>query len=84
MVLPRVRLAANIVELDCLSRVDAAVSKHGPPKLACLEPNLSVDRSNGQTCAAASATAVPISEGSHSRIDRNLGQSLMSLEAPAR
>ena len=63
MVLPRVRLAANIVELDCLSRVDAAVSKHGPAKLVCLEPNLSVDRSNGQTCAAASATAVPISEG---------------------
>jgi DNA-binding NarL/FixJ family response regulator len=40
MVLRRVRPAANIVELDCLSRLDAAVSKHGPPELVCLDLNL--------------------------------------------
>ena len=40
MVLRRVRPAANIVELDCLSRLEAAVAKHGPPELVCLDLNL--------------------------------------------
>ena len=40
MVLRRVRPAANIVELDCLSRLDAAVRKHGLPELVCLDLNL--------------------------------------------
>jgi DNA-binding NarL/FixJ family response regulator len=40
MVLRRVRPAANIVELDRLSRLDDAVSKHGPPELVCLDLNL--------------------------------------------
>lgn len=40
MVLRRLRPAANIVELDRLSRLDAAVIKHGPPDLICLDLNL--------------------------------------------
>ncbi|WP_336621880.1 MULTISPECIES: response regulator transcription factor [unclassified Variovorax] len=40
MVLRRVRPAANIVELDRLSRLDDAVVKHGAPDLVCLDLNL--------------------------------------------
>ncbi|MGJ7511332.1 response regulator transcription factor [Variovorax sp. GT1P44] len=40
MVLRRVRPAANIVELDRLSRLDDAVVKHGSPDLFCLDLNL--------------------------------------------
>jgi len=40
MVLRRVRPAANIVELDRLSRLDGAVVKHGAPDLVCLDLNL--------------------------------------------
>ncbi|MDM0103323.1 response regulator transcription factor [Variovorax sp. J22R24] len=40
MVLRRVRPAANIVELDRLSRLDDAVVKHGTPDLVCLDLNL--------------------------------------------
>ncbi|OUM04510.1 LuxR C-terminal-related transcriptional regulator [Variovorax sp. JS1663] len=40
MVLRTLRPAANIVELDRLSRLNAAVSKHGPPELVCLDLNL--------------------------------------------
>lgn len=40
MVLRRVRPAANIVELDRLSHLNAAVSRHGPPELVCLDLNL--------------------------------------------
>ncbi|WP_353506601.1 response regulator transcription factor [Variovorax flavidus] len=40
MVLRRVRPAANIVELDRLSRLGDAVVKHGVPDLVCLDLNL--------------------------------------------
>lgn len=40
MVLRTVRPAANIVELDRLSHLKPAVSKHGPPELVCLDLNL--------------------------------------------
>lgn len=40
MVLRRVRPAANIIELDRLSRLDDAVVKHGTPDLFCLDLNL--------------------------------------------
>jgi len=40
MVLRRVRPAANIVELDRLSRLPSAIGKHGAPTLFCLDLNL--------------------------------------------
>jgi hypothetical protein len=40
MVLRRVRPTANIVERDCLSRLDADVRRQGPPELVCLDLNL--------------------------------------------
>lgn len=40
MVLRRVRPAANIVELDRLSRLSSAIGKHGAPTLFCLDLNL--------------------------------------------
>jgi len=40
MVLRRVRPAANIVELDRLSRLSSAIDKHGAPTLFCLDLNL--------------------------------------------
>ncbi|MBO9513622.1 MAG: response regulator transcription factor [Variovorax sp.] len=40
MVLRRVRPAANIVELDRLSRLPGAITKHGAPTLFCLDLNL--------------------------------------------
>jgi len=40
MVLRSVRPAANIVELDRLSRLPSAIDKHGAPTLFCLDLNL--------------------------------------------
>ena len=40
MLLRRLRPGANVVELDCLGGVDAAVKEHGVPELICLDLKL--------------------------------------------